>query len=561
MACLSVLSSNSLMTSHVYTCIVDELIGTLRTHYDPGLPFKTLSGMYNIMSAQVDHPTYTERLVPNVTDLFGAPVYFLMIDDLLAELVRQASNTAYSCEPDYPEEYYSETSGQRIWSAWQSTDACREAWNRALEREDNIGERCRPIAFYLTSDGVNATSTSVQAWLVGYLMAPPHLRYSVPKDTHPALNLIALPPTFDVVGQIDTARKQLIRNEILKVVLQEFEKVKDGITVPRFPGELGAVRLLPSVEAHSGDYDELCGNQPEIKLNVHCVGCEASKRDWQFSEKDRVAAADLFTEPREAHKDSAYRVVSHWRGKVRAPVDPLHSTNAGTVKRTVNNILEDLTVAQTTTLNERLKQCSQSGIPRFKRGFISKDGKVKGHLKFNTVLDGARLLLYCLPGVCQPGLVKNLAGLLHFQLYQQSPALDESDMRNGQALADEYSSNIYHLHHVPRQQRDPPGKREATFKDHSTTAHAMRDRKLYGIINTEHSERAFGPMIRTPLSLSDGINKLPAIVRMVQRKTTVIEAVRAAEMRRRREELRAAFGVEVDTDSEEDEQVSGTNQI
>ena len=89
----------------------------------------------------------------------------------------------------------------------------------------------------------------------------------------------------------------------------------------------------------------------------------------------------------------------------------------------------------------------------------------------------------------------------------------------------------------------------------------MRDRKLYGIINTEHSERAFGPMIRTPLSLSDGINKLPAIVRMVQRKTTVIEAVRAAEMRRRREELRAAFGVEVDTDSEEDEQVSGTNQI
>ena len=70
--------------------------------------------MYNIMSAQVDHPTYTERLVPNVTDLFGAPVYFLMIDDLLAELVRQASNTAYSCEPDYPEEYYSETSGQRI---------------------------------------------------------------------------------------------------------------------------------------------------------------------------------------------------------------------------------------------------------------------------------------------------------------------------------------------------------------------------------------------------------------------------------------------------------------
>ena len=100
-------------------------------------------------------------------------------------------------------------------------------------------------------------------------------------------------------------------------------------------------------------------------------------------------------------------------------MDPLHTTNEGTVKRTVNNILESLSTAQCDALNKHIAACSQPGVPRFSRGYIT-DGKVKGHLKFNTVLDGARLIVYALQGTAPPAHVKNLAGLLHFQLYQQA---------------------------------------------------------------------------------------------------------------------------------------------
>ena len=107
----------------------------------------------------------------------------------------------------------------------------------------------------VTSDGVSCTSTSISAWQCGFLQAPPRLRHKV--GGHPALQLIAIPDTLDGVGQTNTANKQLISNEALRLVLQKFVDVGDGCIVNNYPGEEGPVRIIPYLEVHSADYSEI----------------------------------------------------------------------------------------------------------------------------------------------------------------------------------------------------------------------------------------------------------------------------------------------------------------
>ena len=149
------------------------------------------------------------------------------------------------------------------------------------------------------------------------------------------------------------------------------------------------------------------------------------------------------------------------------------------------------------------------------------------------------MILYALPGIAPPAHVKNLAGLLHFQLYQHATALDRDCIMDNQVLANQYFEDITEVHHnsgLLSKARLP------TFKDHSMAHHTMRDRIMWGEVNTEASERSFRPLIRTPLKLSDGINKVAAIVRMVQRKHAMVEANRVASLRARTENFAAIFG-------------------
>ena len=194
--------------------------------------------------------------IPGVLDLHGNVVHVEMIDDLLGEIVRQSTNPAFKdVVASFPEVTHSKLNGQRVYTDFNSTDTCHKSWKRALEVENRLGERCRPVCVYVTSDGVSCTSTSISAWQCGFLQAPPRLRHKV--GGHPALQLIAIPDTLDGVGQTNTANKQLISNEALRLVLQKFVDVGDGCIVNNYPGEEGPVRIIPYLEVHSADYSEI----------------------------------------------------------------------------------------------------------------------------------------------------------------------------------------------------------------------------------------------------------------------------------------------------------------
>ena len=134
----------------------DALIQCVKDNYDCGLPFSSLSGLYKLCSSHCDTPTYTSVAIPGVLDLHGNVVHVEMIDDLLGEIVRQSTNPAFKdVVASFPEVTHSKLNGQRVYTDFNSTDTCHKSWKRALEVENRLGERCRPVCVYVTSDGVN----------------------------------------------------------------------------------------------------------------------------------------------------------------------------------------------------------------------------------------------------------------------------------------------------------------------------------------------------------------------------------------------------------------------